>query len=152
MPLLPSARRQWVQEEEVVIGSSNLSFSWPPKGYSNLTPDQKLLELEFAAMSLRRTKPGGGGPIDRTYLVDEFNFLALPGTAVLSPKKASHPAAKSRVYLYQALRNIARGLSSSQQDEEIISFLEAGQGSRNRDWDNIISVIEAAGIPLRLSE
>jgi hypothetical protein len=37
-------------------------------------------------------------------------------------------------------------------DEEIISFLEAGQGSRNSEWDHIILLVEVAGIHLRLNE
>lgn len=152
MPLFPPARRQWEQEGTVEISSGSIHFTWPPKDFTKLSPDQKLLEIEYAAMSLRRSKPGGEGPVDRAMLIDNFNFLVLPGTAVLSPKKSLGPANKSRVYMYQALRNIARGNTCTPEDENLIRFLEASRVHRNRQWDSLISTVDGAGVPLRLTE
>lgn len=152
MPLFPPARRQWEQEGTVEISSGSIHFTWPPKDFTKLSPDQKLLEIEYAAMSLRRSKPGGEGPVDRAMLIDNFNFLVLPGTAVLSPKKSLGPANKSRVYMYQALRNIARGNTCTSEDENLIRFLEASRVHRNRQWDSLISTVDGAGVPLRLTE
>ena len=38
---------------------------------------------------------------------------------------------KSRVYLYQAVRNIAMGRASSIEDEAVIAFLEGGGDNRS---------------------
>lgn len=59
-----------------------------------MSKDWKLLEFEFAALSLKRSKDTGS-TFDRTKLLDEFNFLALPGSLDLSPQKANNPPAKS---------------------------------------------------------
>ena len=60
-----------------------------------------------------------------------MSFLALPGTLCLSPRKLSSPGVKSRVYLYQAVRNIAMGRASSIEDEAVIAFLEGGGDNRS---------------------
>ena len=90
--------------------------------------------------------------MERAELLEEFNFLALPGTIPLSPKKLQKPHLKSRVYMYQAVRAIATSDTTSASDEEFISFLEGGCNRRRRTWDQLISVVDAAGIPLRLKE
>ena len=108
MSLLPPARRQWEKEEVVVLTSGGVTIPWPPKGFDAMSKDKRLLELEFTAMTLKRSLPGGLD-VERASLLDEFNFLALPGTVCLSPRKLSPPGVKSRVYLYQAVRNIAMG-------------------------------------------
>lgn len=95
-----------------------------------MSKDWKLLEFEFAALSLKRSKDTGSD-FDRARLLDEINFLALPGSFDLSPQKANNPPAKSRFYLYQMIRSVARGLSNSLSDQEVISFLEAAEGKRN---------------------
>ena len=125
---------------------------WPPKNFQALTKDQKLLELEFAALSLKRSITSGCGPVDRATLIDEFNFLALPGTVSLSPRKISVPSVKSRIYLYYTIKDIANGKSNSENDISVLDFLEHGSGQRNKRWDSLIQTIDAAGIPLRLTE
>ena len=113
-----------------------------------MSKDKMLLDLEFAALSLKRSRPGGFD-VERASLLDEFNFMALPGTLCLSPRKLSPPSMKSRVYLYQSIRNIALGHASSEEDEAVVNFLESGQRRMNL-WDYLINVIDNAGIPLRL--
>ena len=151
MPLLPPARRQWEKEEVVVLTSGGVTIPWPPKDFAAMSKDKRLLELEYTAMTLKRSLPGGLD-VERASLLDEFNFLALPGTLCLSPRKLSPPGVKSRVYLYQAVRNIAMGRASSLEDEAVIAFLEGGGDNRINRWDHLIRSIDNAGIPLRLSD
>lgn len=95
--------------------------------FIKLSPDQDL-EVEFVVLPLMRCRPGlgGKGSVDRVLLIDEFNSV-LPGTAMRSSKNSSDPAIKSRVYLYQALRNIARGSIYSSEDENIFRFRKGQQ-------------------------
>ena len=46
MPLLPPARRNWSKEEQIALPEGFPMTRWPPKGWSNLTTDVKLLLLE----------------------------------------------------------------------------------------------------------
>lgn len=151
MPLLPPARRQWTREGMVTLTSGQVTIAWPPKGFQLMSKDRKLLEFEFAALSLKRSKDTGSD-FDRARLLDEFNFLALPGSLDLSPQKANNPPAKSRFYLYQMVRSVARGLSNSSSDQEVISFLEAAEGKRNKCWDSLINEIDRIDVPLRLAD
>lgn len=151
MPLLPPARRQWIREEMVNLTSGQVTIAWPPKGFQLMSKDRKLLEFEFAALSLKRSKDTGSD-FDRARLLDEFNFLALPGSLDLSPQKANNPPAKSRFYLYQMVRSVACGLSNSSSDQEVIAFLEAAEGKRNKCWDSLISETDRVDVPLRLDD
>lgn len=120
--------------------------------FIKLSPDQ-VLEVEFVVLPLMRCRPGlgGKGPVDRVLLIDEFNSV-LPGTAMRSSKNSSDPANKSRVYLYQALRNIARGSICSSEDENIFRFRKSSNIHRNNQWSNLSSVAYGAGMPFLLAE
>ena len=98
--------------------------SWLP-----LVKDKKLLEAEYAEMMFVRSSSAESKPMHRAELLDKFNFLILPGTVALSPKKLSPPPYKSRVYLYQAVRKIVlSGWTPSSEDTELIEILETGMG------------------------
>lgn len=131
MPLLPPARRQWIREGMVTLTSGQVAIAWPPKGFQSMSKDRKLLEFEFAALSLKRSKDTSSD-FNRARLLDEFNFLALPGSLDLSPQKANNPPAKSKFYLYQMVRSVARGLSNSSSDQGVIAFLETAEGKRDK--------------------
>lgn len=120
--------------------------------FIKLSPDQ-VLEVEFVVLPLMRCRPGleGKGSVDRVLLIDEFNSV-LPGTAMRSSKNSSDPANKSRVYLYQALRNIARGSICSSEDENIFRFRKSSNIHRNNQWSNLSSIAYGAGMPFLLAE
>lgn len=120
--------------------------------FIKLSPDQ-VLEVEFVVLPLMRCRPGlgGKGPVDRVLLIDEFNSV-LPGTAMRSSKNSSDPANKSRVYPYQALRNIARGSICSSEDENIFRFRKSSNIHRNNQWSNLSSIAYGAGMPFLLAE
>ena len=77
MPLLPPARRNWAEEEVIVLPSSLPVSRWPPKGWLKLSPDSKLLIWETVATTLAIHD---GMELDRGDVLDTFNFLALPGS------------------------------------------------------------------------
>ena len=152
MPMLPPARRNWKEEEVVTLSVGQVSVKWPPKGFKTMTKDQKLLEAEFAAMMFVKSK-GRSDPLHRGELLDTFNFLILPGTVPLSPKKVSPPLFKSRVYLYQAVRNIALNDGTpNKEDADLIELLEASMCKRHTTWDRLLGQIDSADVALRLSE
>ncbi|KAH3874598.1 hypothetical protein DPMN_037845 [Dreissena polymorpha] len=78
MPLLPSAKRDWATvEEESILLLPNLL--WPPKNWRRLTPDQRLLAVEFASMSLSQTENNSSLPLpERSFLIHNFHFLCSP--------------------------------------------------------------------------
>lgn len=151
LPLMPPARRQWA-DVQVTLTNGSTSITWPPAQWKDLSKDQRLLELEYAAMTLVRGGSRNQLPVERAELLEEFNFLALPGTIPLSPRKLQKANLKSRVYMYQAVRAIAISETPTASDEELVSFLEGGCHRRRRTWDHLICVVDAASIPLRLKE
>ena len=52
MPLLPPARRNWSPTSAVKFCENGISFDWPPSNWQGMTPDQRLLHWEYAAMTL----------------------------------------------------------------------------------------------------
>ena len=51
MPLFPPAKLEW-ETRSVNIPSKKTSVEWPPKDWRSMTPDQKLMQWEFVAMTL----------------------------------------------------------------------------------------------------
>lgn len=88
MPLLPPARRQWIRDEMVTLTSEQVAISWPPRVSNRCPKIGSSWEFEFAAHSLRRSK-NTDEDFDRPRLLDEFNFLFLPGSLDLSPQRAN---------------------------------------------------------------
>ncbi|KAK3092905.1 hypothetical protein FSP39_008734 [Pinctada imbricata] len=83
---MPPASRRWA-DTQVTLMNGSTSVTWPPVNWKELSKDQRLLELEYVAMTLTRATSGHQPFVERAELLEEFNFLALPGTVPLSPKK-----------------------------------------------------------------
>ena len=81
MPQWQPACRAWDVEEDVSFVEEELTIFWPPKKWSTLDPQQKLLQWEFAAMQIMKARGENYVSVSQTDLLDRFNFLALPGTA-----------------------------------------------------------------------
>ncbi|KAH3862437.1 hypothetical protein DPMN_025404 [Dreissena polymorpha] len=109
MPLFPSAKRDWATvEEESILLFPNLV--WPPKNWRRLTPDQRLLVVEFASMSLTQTENNSSLLLpEGSFLIHNFHFLVLPGSACFPLDNK----AKARLYTYQSLLDIANGKDQS---------------------------------------
>ena len=115
MPLLSSARRNWGEEEQIMLPASSPVPCWRPKGWSSLTPDTKFLLWETVVTSLAIKD----GLDDRGEIIDTYNFLALPGSR--DPNLQTN-LQSARYYNYKALRDICLGKSKS---SDVITMLEA---------------------------
>ncbi|KAH3705364.1 hypothetical protein DPMN_080434 [Dreissena polymorpha] len=120
MPLFPAAKRDWtpVDEESIPLLKNLL---WPPKIWRLLTPDQRLLAVEYAGVLLSQSDNSSLRLPERPYLIHNFHFLVLPGSAGY-PMDSK---AKANMYTYQSLLDIANGRdsSSTQQQEELLKAL-----------------------------
>ena len=104
LPLFPPSRRDW-GEEEVTLTVGNSSITWSPKDWESLTPDRRLLSWEFCAMSIQQSMdPTAATVIERTDLLDKFNFLALPGTIEKPVKMNNQIKRKTRYYISEQLK------------------------------------------------
>ncbi|KAH3705345.1 hypothetical protein DPMN_080414 [Dreissena polymorpha] len=108
MPPFPAAKRDWtpVDEESIPLLKNLL---WPPKIWRLLTPDQRLLAVEYAGMLLSQSDNSSLRLPERPYLIHNFYFLVLPGSAGY-PMDSK---AKANMYTYQSLLDIANGRDSS---------------------------------------
>ena len=111
MPKWQPARCAWDQDEQVSFVEGDLCIFWPPKDWKKLDPQQKLLQWQFAAMSLMKACGDDYIQVTQSHLLDQFNFLALRGTAEQrAPKNSpSYMLCKSLLYTYELLRAIANG-------------------------------------------
>ncbi|KAL8597721.1 hypothetical protein ACOMHN_001680 [Nucella lapillus] len=74
MPLLPPAKRDWSGVVVTLPGETR----WPPEGWQQMTPDEKLDQVTAVASDLQRRddrKTGTGGHVVITY-----GMLHLPDT------------------------------------------------------------------------
>ena len=103
MPQWQPARRAWDKEKEVELTEGTLTIRWPPRKWKDLDPQQKLLQWEFAAMQILKVRGDEYQSITQTDLLDQSNFLALPGTVSHKPprRSASYMANKGRLYTYE---------------------------------------------------
>ncbi|KAH3778283.1 hypothetical protein DPMN_179738 [Dreissena polymorpha] len=109
MPLFPSAKRDWatVEEESVVLLPNLL---WSSKDWRRLTPDQRLLAVEFASMSITQGEQHSSLFLpERSFLIHSFHFLVLPGSAGFPLDNKP----KARIYTCQSLVDIANGKDQS---------------------------------------
>ena len=148
LPLFPPARRDW-DRKQVILTAGDLKISWPPHGWRDLTPDRRLLSWEFTALTLQQSMdPDLSVIIERTDLLDKFNFLALPGTVEKVIRKSDQVKRKTRYYIYEQLKQIANGERDG--DETWIRMVERSCALRDRSTDRILESINEADIPVRL--
>ncbi|MCW4344682.1 MAG: hypothetical protein N0E48_15200 [Candidatus Thiodiazotropha endolucinida] len=149
MPHWQPARRAWDADEEISLVEGNLTIFWPPRNWKDLDPQQKLLQWQFAAMSILRARGEDYTSVHQSDVLDHFNFLALPGTAAhRAPKQsASYMIVRSRYYNYEVLRAIA---NDELRDSKWLSMLEAGAMMRDTTNDKLLK--ECSKIKLRLTK
>ena len=149
MPQGQPARRTWDKEEEVELTEGTLTICWPPRKWKDLDPQQKLLQWELAAMQILKVRGDEYQSITQTDLLDQFNFLALPGIVSHKPprRSSSYMANKGRLYTYELLRAIA---NEEYQDNNWLSMVEGG--AMFRDTSNDVLLKQCASVKLRLSK
>ena len=151
-PLFQPARREWSEMEPVTLKAGQVSISWPPPGWKDLSRDVKLLQWEVAAYKLAEATRDSTTviPMSRSDLLDRFNFLALPGTAGHHITKATRDAACTRFYMYEKLRQAASAETDQPELDSWLKIIECGTQMREVTEDSILEQIE--DIPLRLQE
>ncbi|XP_071171078.1 uncharacterized protein [Mytilus edulis] len=140
MPVFPPSRRDWSGN----FVKLNENITWPPENHKALTPDQKLLVTEHTAMQLELKKSPNAIP-HRSFLLEKYNFLILPGTKIQPPHKKDQHITKSRYYNHEVLKQIALGEID---DEKFLQMMERCFPQRDRSVDDIIK--QCKYIPLRL--
>ena len=140
MPLFPPARRNW--EKTVTFAYAGKTLEWPPQNWIRMTPDQKLLNWEYAAMSLEQAS-GMSSVVDRGDLLDKYNFLALPGTKF---PPLDSPLRKARYYVYETIRRSTNSTCTS----NFIAQVKAAMSTRDTSVDEFIKTVNDSGVSLRL--
>jgi hypothetical protein len=143
MPLLPPARRDWniIPDQSVQLTED---LKWPPANWNALSPDQKSMSVEFAAMTISHiSNPSECLSKDRFTLVHEFNFLVLPGSG---PYKTDIKS-KARIYNYQAVLNIATGKDRSTISQQV-EFLNCFNTTGYNRQDQLLKKL--SNVPLKL--
>ena len=146
MPLFAPAQRRWDEEEEVTLSRGDTTVNWPPKGWKTLTSQQRLMVTEFAAMKLA-FQQGIFNVKDKTELLDQYNFLVLPGVPSFTISQEARNRHQLRYDVYNSLRTMA---ISGRGDEQLLNMLELASVGRSREVDDLILTIEKKGILLRL--
>ncbi|KAK3088555.1 hypothetical protein FSP39_020541 [Pinctada imbricata] len=136
MPLCPPARRNWDREAPLTRGNVNLT--WPPHKWRQMSPDQKLLQWEFASMRFEQ-EISDCWSLERGELLDKYNFLALPGSKI--PPYDS-PMRKARYYTYETLR--------TSPSAELLKQMLLAREARDTSVDDLIRTLNKRGVPLRL--
>jgi len=77
MPLFPPAGWDWKAEEQVPLPLGCPLGMWPPSGWQGMSADSRLLIWETTSTVLAMK---WDMPLDRSFILDAFQFLALPGT------------------------------------------------------------------------
>ena len=140
---LPPARRNWSKEEQIALPEGSPMTGWPPKGWSNFTPDVKLLLLETVATTLALKD---GIALDRLDILDTYNFLALPGS---SNPKLSTNTQKARYFNFRTVADIRMGLIKS---SAFIFMMEAAKATSSPPLTAVIILqqIEKLKICIRI--
>jgi hypothetical protein len=147
MPLCPPGRRNWDSSGTFETEINGKQFSWPPKGFTLMSPDRKLLAWEQAALFLENETAGIlPNNVSRSYLLDKYNFLALPGTAKYQKEESETAVTRARFYTYQMVREIGSGRVPSKAEEDQIQTLESVKKAQSKPFFDL----EKIEIPLRL--
>lgn len=118
MPLMTPARRKWNTDSTVALPLPGAFQAWPPAKWKALTPDAKLLLWQTTATQLALLC---GMDVNRELIMDNFNFLALPGT---KENKFTKPTSITRFHNFRLIRRIAKGTDHSQDAIEMLKQLE----------------------------
>jgi hypothetical protein len=125
MPLVPPGRRDWKGDNEFHIHLNGCDFTWPPQQWQQMTHDRRLMAWKHTAFQLEYLQNGVLSPtMSRSFLLDKYNFLALPGSGKVKREENEKGAARARFYLYQMLSEIANRKNPSEAEKSQIITLE----------------------------
>lgn len=141
MPLLPPARRNW-DTTKVTLIEGDLSIDWPPSDWKQMSPDQRLFQVEIVAHKILQARKYDMTCMSRSLLLDTFNFLILPGSKCPAAKD---PNGLARLGLYEIIRSIYLGQFK---DLSTLQMLE--KAATLRDTTNDAFLNKCCTVPLRL--
>ena len=152
MPLCPPGRRNWTEEGVLTVEVGVRNISWPPIGYKQMTPDEKLLAWEYVSMRLQEEAEGKFPRMSRQLLLDTYNFLALPGTRK-AYNQQDRSSRKARFYNYQLVRQVAKGDLFTDESRSIVESLYHFQKQlKKTPAQRMASQLDVTKVRLRLDK
>ncbi|XP_050406942.2 uncharacterized protein LOC126822226 isoform X1 [Patella vulgata] len=136
MPILPPAKRDWrgVTRFQLNSEASQQPLFWPPQGWEQFSPDQKLFALETMAFQLNSLRAQTQN-WDRTYLIAKYQMLSLPGSARPPLTSSSKQVCQMRHCNEEMIKKIVNGNVTQHQDVTFIKMMEATAIHRENDTD-----------------
>lgn len=146
MPMVPPGRREWKEGAAFHIHLHGCDFTWPPQDWEKMSSDRRLMAWEHTAFQIEYLRQGSLSPtLSRSFLLDKYNFLALPGSGKVKRENSEKGSAKSRFYLYQVLKEVANSKEPSEAEKSQIDSL-----LMIRKDDELNRQLRSLEIPLRL--
>ena len=145
MPLFPPARRNWNDATTLQLPLEGSFQTWPPAGWPQMYPDGRLLLWEMVSTNLAMK---WSLPLDRSFILDSFQFLALPGS---KDANNTSPECRMRHSNFTILRKIATGQSVVGSEALLSMFGQALLSSVTSipgEYRDL--VVAASNLPLRI--
>ena len=147
MAAVPPARGKWA---ETIFNFSigDAQFKWPPKDWREMNSDKKLHAWELVSTQLEFLLIGSFPTMERIDLLDEYNFLPLPGTKEQKQRDKDNILRKARYYNYECIREAA-----TLQDTRftaIVTMLFQTMDHREKSLDKRLEQCNRRNIGLRL--
>ena len=129
MPLVPSTRRNWDRDE--ILKLEGTTISWPPHGWKKNEFRPTKTNVGIRSYN-HRAENHVLQCINRTDLLDKYNYLALPGTSEDGKHSDNKVRSKARYYNYEFLRIVANRKTTSREDKEFVEMIERAASVRNK--------------------
>ena len=143
-PLLLPGRRDWsTRRMEIEIPATTIQ--WPPANFHKMSPDQRTFALTVVAamMAQQDEQPGNFVMRPPTSLIEDYNFLALPGTTI----KQEGPLTKARRTLHNTLRDTFC-LGDDAEHSAVIGMLSANPSLRPPARRALLEQVDAHQVPV----
>jgi hypothetical protein len=146
MPMLPPGRRDWKEGHSFHLNLFGYNFMWPPEHWNSMSKDRRMMAWEQVAFGIECAKEGSiGVQTSRSFLLDKYNFLALPGSGSAKRETNERGASNARYHLYQMLRSISQGKPASDCEIQQIACMET-----IRKEGDLEKQLRSIQVPLRL--
>ena len=150
-PALCAGRRDWEQGQPIQVALPATSIRWPPTNWGQMSQEQKIAAWQTLAVMLSwLDEPEGRFPNSSpSRLMDDFSFLALPGSGV-GPKpqnKKDRALGELRARNHNALKMASA--KDPQLEAELVASLQGSRAAGPARRRALLHQVEAAGVPVR---
>ena len=151
-PSLCPGRRDWASAS-ITIPLPIQEVTWPPKNWQRMTAAQRRATWQSMAVILSLgDEPTGHFPAcDPTIVMDNYSFLALPGSGSTPP--ATTPADRAmtelRVATHHSLKYALEDSRDQRHLRSLTQGLRAGIGKGPVGRRRVLDQVNAAAVPLR---